>query len=145
MKSLIPSIWNRVQDWQGDQRIKEYVEAIQDHADQSDPVRSPDPVAFIYVFAIVLDQLVPRDVVQGCKGEIYEVMGELARIVVEEDGSSWPFSRKECVERACRHFGRVYLEDRDLVPKLLELVHTWNPEYNFTHGLLFPPITTSTE
>ena len=72
----------------------------------------------------------PEDVVQGCKGEIYEVMGEFAGIVVEEDGSSWSHSRKRCVEMACRHFRRVDLEDHDLVPKLIELVHTWNPEWS---------------
>ena len=71
----------------------------------------------------------PRDVVQGRKDEIYEVMDELARIVVEEDGSTWLSSRKECVEWTCIHFGSVDLEDRDLVPKLIELVHTWNPEW----------------
>ena len=74
----------------------------------------------------------PRDVVQGRKDGIYEVMGELAGIVVEEDGSNWGYSRKECVERACRHFGRVDLEDRDLVPRLIELIHTWNPRWSFS-------------
>ena len=130
MKSLIPSIWNRVQDWQGHKRIKECIEAIQDHADQSDPILLRDPIAFVYVFAIVLRHLVPGDIVQGRKDEIYKVMGEFAGIVVEENGSSWSHSRKECVEGACRHFSSVDLEDRDLVPKLIELVHTWDPEWS---------------
>ena len=73
--------------------------------------------------------LVPWDVVRRREGEIYKVMGELAQIVWEEDGSSWPCSRKKCVERACRHFSIADLEDRDLVPKLMELVHTWNPKW----------------
>ena len=107
----------------------EGVEAIRANADESDPVRSPDPIAFISVFAIVLGWLVPEDVVQGCKGEIYDVMGEFAGIVVEENGSSWPYSRRACVEWARIHFRRVDLEDRDLVPKLIELVHTWNLVY----------------
>ena len=75
----------------------------------------------------MLHGLVPEDVVRGREDEIYEVMGELAGIVVEEDGSSWPFSRKECAEWACRHFRSVDHEDRDFVPKLVELVYTWNP------------------
>ena len=71
----------------------------------------------------------PRGVVQGCKGEIYEVMGEFAGIVVEEDGSSWPYSRKKCVEWTWGHFSSVDLEDRDLVHKLINLVHTWDPRW----------------
>ena len=78
----------------------------------------------------MLNRLVPRDVIRRSKDEIYEVMGELAGIDVEENASSWPHSRKECVEYACRHFGRVDLEDHDLIPKLIELVHTWNPEWS---------------
>ena len=64
MKSLICSIWNRVQDWQGDKSIKGCVEVVQDNADQSDPILSRDPIAFISVFATVLFRLVPEDVVQ---------------------------------------------------------------------------------
>ena len=126
-QSLIHSIWNPPQDESDDRKIGECVKAIRANADSSDPVRSPDPIAFISVFAIVLDWLVPRDVVQGCKGEIYEVMGELAGIVVEEDGSSWPYPRTKCVEWVCRHFRSLDIEDRDLVPKLMKLVHTWDP------------------
>ena len=81
----------------------------------------------------------PKDVVQGRKDEIYEVMGELAGIVVEENGSSWSHSRKKCVEWVCIHFRRVDLEDRELVPKLVELVHTWNPKW-----LLLPSMLIST-
>ena len=73
----------------------------------------------------------PWHVVRRRKDEIYEVMGELAGIVVKEDQSSWRYSRKECVEWACIHFRRVDLEDRDLVPKLIELVHTWNPGWRY--------------
>ena len=78
----------------------------------------------------------PEYVVQRHKDEIYDVMGEFAGIVVEEDGSSWPYSRRECVEWACRHFRRVDLEDRQLVPKLVELVHTWNPEWLLLPSML---------
>ena len=93
--------------------------------------RSPDPIAFISVFVRVLFALVPSDVVRRRKDEIYEVMGELAGIIVEEDGSSWPYSRKQSVELASRHFWAVNLESHDPVPKLVEIVHTWDPEWRF--------------
>ena len=70
---------------------------IRANADSSDPVRSPDPIAFIHVFAIVLHNLVPEGVVRRRKDEIYEVMGELAGIIVNFDGSSWSQSRSRCV------------------------------------------------
>ena len=123
MKSLIPSIWNRVQDWQGDKRIKECIEAIQDNADQSDPTLSRDPIAFIYVFATVLIWLVPFDVIRRRKDEIYEVMDDLVEIFVEEDGSPWPYSRKECTDRAFSYFltAMVELSHHNLVNKLTSL------------------------
>ena len=91
---------------------------IRANADSSDPVRSPDPIAFIYVFATVLDDLVPRDVVRRRKDDIYKVMGELAGIIKEEDRSSWSTSRKECVEWASRHLSWIGLGYHDLVNKL---------------------------
>ena len=75
--------------------------------------------------------MVPEDVVRRRKDEIYEVMGELRRIVVEEDGSSWTYSRKKCVEWTCRHFSALSLVDKKLRPRLTNLVRTWNPEWNY--------------
>ena len=99
---------------------------IRDNDDESDPVCSLDPISFIYVFAHVLAGLVPRDVVRRRKDEIYEVMGKLARIVKEENGSSWPNSRKKCVENACAYFRNLDLADSNLRPKLKRLGDTWN-------------------
>ena len=70
------------------------------------------------------------DVVRRRKDEIYEVMGELAGIVEEENGSSWSRSRKECVERTSHHFRSIGLHSHDLVPKLKKLVRFWNPEWS---------------
>ena len=112
-------------------KIGERVKAIRDNADSSDPVRSPDPIAFISVFVMVLYGLVPEAVVQRRKDEIYEVMGELAGIVVEEDGSSWPYSRKECVAWTCDHFSTLALVDKKLRPRLINLVRTWRPQWPF--------------
>ena len=109
MKSLIPSIWNRVQDWQGDKRIKEYIEAIQDHADQSDPVLSRDPIAFISVFATVLFVLVPEEVLQRFEDGIYEVVCELVKIILGADGQLSTWSRKRCVEEIDPAFWGLYL------------------------------------
>ena len=71
--------------------------------------------------------LVPLDVVRRRKDEIYEVMGELAGIVVEVDTSSWPHYRKECLEYACFHFHVTDLADTRLIPELTKLVRTWEP------------------
>ena len=102
---------------------------IRANAQSSDPVHSPDAIAFVYVFSIVLDHLVHKDVVKRCQDEIYVVMGELAGIVREENGSSWPNSRKECIEYACIHFREAGLEDPMLRPQLKELGNTWNSQY----------------
>ena len=73
----------------------------------------------------------PEHVVERHNEEIYEVMGELAGIVVEEDGSSWPDSHKSCVKLACIHFDGSALADTRLRTKLTKLVHTWEPEWPF--------------
>ena len=39
----------------------------------------------------------PEDVVERREDDIYEVMGELAGIIVNFDGSSWSQSRSKCV------------------------------------------------
>ena len=119
-KSLIHSIWNPPLDESDSTYIRECVKLIRANADESDPVCSPDPIAFIYVFAIVLIALVPLDAVRRCEDEIYEVMGEMAGIAVEEDASSWTGSRKECLKSA--YYSA--LMDPNLEPKLKRLVCT---------------------
>ena len=107
-----------MQDLQGDEEIKGWVKKIQYTAKQSDPVRSPDPIAFINVFAIVLINLVPRDVVRRNKDEIHDVMGELAGIIVKFDGSSWSQSRSECVRSTYRFIQILDLQHGHLGSKL---------------------------
>ena len=104
-----------------DRKIGECVEAIRANADSSDPVRSPDPIAFIYVFAEVLIGLVPRDVVRRREDEIYEVMDELAGIVVKFDGSSWSQSRSLCVWLMYRFIQTLDLQHGHLGSKLRAL------------------------
>ena len=128
-KSLIHSIWNPPPDESDSTYIRACVKLIRANADESDPVCSPDPIAFIYVFAIVLIALVPLDAVRRCEDEIYEVMGELAGILGEENGSSWTYSRKQCVEYTCLHFNLSALVDPNLTYKLTQLVCTWDPEW----------------
>ena len=107
------------------------MEAIWANADESDPVHSPDPIAFIYIFGIVLERLVPWDVVRRHADEIYEVMGELVGIIEEEDGSSWLHSRKICLTLTCLHFYRSALADTKLKPTLTMLVRIWDPRWQF--------------
>ena len=75
----------------------------------------------------MLDGLVPLDVVRRRRGEIYEVMGELAGIVVEEDTSSWPHCRTQCLAYAYISFDSLSLVDTKLMPELTKLVRTWEP------------------
>ena len=79
----------------------------------------------------MLHRLVPEDVARRRKDEIYEVMGELAIIVEEEDGSSWSYSRKDCVEYTCIYFDNLALAEPKLKPTLTKLVHTWRPRCSF--------------
>ena len=102
-------------------KIGECVKAIRDNADESDPVCSPDPIAFISVFAILLIGVVPRNVVRRRKDEIYEVMGELAGVIVHFDGSSWSQSRSECVRSTYRFIQILDLQHGHLGSKLRAL------------------------
>ena len=74
----------------------------------------------------MLNWIVPRDVVRRREDEIYEVMGELAGIVEEEDGSSWSYSRKTCIEKACVYFQVLSLAHPSLSFKLKRLGDTWD-------------------
>ena len=69
----------------------------------------------------MLRGLVPEDVVRRREDEIYKVMGELAGIVEEEEGFSWPHSRRSCLTWARIHFASSALADEKLVPKLRKL------------------------
>ena len=72
----------------------------------------------------------PLDIVWRHEDEIYKVMGELAGIVGEENGSSWSDSRKRYLKSVCIHFDGLALVDPNLRPKLTKLVHTWEPEWS---------------
>ena len=56
-------------------------------------------------------------------------MGELSGIIEGEDGLSWSYSRKRCVEYTYAHFQRMALDDLYLGPKLKMLVDNWNSEF----------------
>ena len=122
-RSLIRSIWDQSRDSSdnGEIEIDEHVKAIRANADGSDPVHSPDPIAFIYVFATVLQDLVPLNVVEKRKDDIYRVMDKLAEIITELDGSPWPYSRRKCVEHTYVALRNMSLMDENLGPKLRHL------------------------
>ena len=116
-----------MQDRSDDKKIRECVKAIQANVDESDPVRSPDPIAFIYVLAEVLRGLVHKDVVQEHKDGIYEVTDELAGIIVEFDGLSWSQSRNQCVGRAYDFIEGLDLQRGHLGSKMRALGRTLPP------------------
>ena len=65
--------------------------------------------------------LVPKDAVRRRKDEIYEVMGELAGIIVNFDGSLWSQSRSKCVWSTYCFIQRLDLQHGHLGSKLRAL------------------------
>ena len=63
----------------------------------------------------------PRDVVWRRKDEIYEVMGELAGLIVKFDGSLWSQSRSKCVWSMYYFIQRLDLQHGHLGSKLRAL------------------------
>ena len=127
--SLVHYIWNQPQHELDDRKIGECVEEIRTNIDPPDPVHSPDAIGFIYIYDKVLSGLASENVIWKHKHEIYKVMGELAGIVVEEDGSFWPSSRKQCADWACLHFPDSHLADPKLSPMLRQLMQTWKSHW----------------
>ena len=121
VQSLIHSIWHEPRDESDDENIASCVGAIRRDADNSDPVCSPDTIAFISVFAEVLHGLVPWDVARRHEGEIYKVMDGLARVVVVSQISDWPKCRKLRVGWTLGLFWSMGLKDQKLLPKLAVL------------------------
>ena len=129
----------------GDEKIEIIIEAIQARVEESDPVRSPNILAFICVFAMVLRDVLPLDVVQRHRDGICEVMDEFAGIITEFDGSAWPVSHRECVRWAYRVFKSLELEHVHVSSKLRALGRTLSlspfdmipPDVDFE---LHPPI-----
>ena len=66
----------------------------------------------------------PLHLIEGHEEEIYEVMGGLAEVIVELDGSSWSDSRKESVVWMYGWFQRLHLEHGHLGSKIRALGRT---------------------
>ena len=112
----------------------EYVQAIRDKADESNSIRSPDPVAFISVFATVLCHLVPMDAVERHKDDIHEVMGEMVGIIKDVDAQPWAVSRMKCFQEIGDRFWQLYLEqafsEASHVPLYLKFIQLHSKAYN---------------
>lgn len=134
-QSLINLIWKQPQNERAENKISEYVREIRIGADRSDPVLAPDPIAFTSVLAEALHCLVPKTVVIEHKDDIDMVMNELAEIITETNGSSWPKSRKDCLEGICIDLHDMNLVDSHIMPKLMALAESWNH-----HGYMFGAI-----
>ena len=85
----------------------------------------PDPIAFIGAFAEVLWGLVPRDVVRSHENEISTTMDELAKVLIDMDGSSWSKSRQVCTECAYAELRVLNLTNGNLGSKLRIIGRTW--------------------
>ena len=95
--------------------------AIRDN--ESDPVHSPDPIAFIYVFARVLGGLVPSGAVATRKGDIYGVMNELGKIVTHSNTKKQSHSRRECINWICALFSFLHLDNQNRNRALVTLIN----------------------
>ena len=127
VRSLIHSIWDELRDGSNNGKIVQCVEAIRHDADGSDPICSPDPIAFMSVFAEILYGIVPRDVARKHEGELYRVMGGLASVVTVAHVSDWPKSRKLRVGWTLGLFWSMGLKDQKLLPKLAVLQSSLYP------------------
>ena len=123
-KFLVHSLWDRTQADLGGRNIGECVKAIRGNADLADPIRSPDPVAFIYIVAWLMHDLVPEDVIRRHEDDISEAMGGLVQIITDLDGSAWSHSRRECVGWIYHCLQSLHLEHGHLASKLRALGHT---------------------
>ncbi|KAK7693018.1 hypothetical protein QCA50_002583 [Cerrena zonata] len=94
-------------------------------------VRIPtSPIALTYTFVHVLSRFTSPAVRQEHRDIIVEVMGELNDIIAIADGSSWPSSRRSCVERIHEALLGMSLIDEKLMPKLGDLIRTWSPNFD---------------
>ncbi|KAK7677478.1 hypothetical protein QCA50_019591 [Cerrena zonata] len=103
--------------------------------EDSDPDIPTNPIAFIFTFAQILYFLTPQGVRQEHREMIMGMMGELADVVVDVDGSSWSVARWYCAEQAFGHFFDMGLGDGRLIPKLGDVIRTWKPSFDHTRPL----------
>lgn len=122
-RTLIHSLWKKPQPGSDIQKVVDCITQIQRDAGGSDSDIPLDPIALINVFARILYRLIPEAVVGRHQDGIYEVMGELADIISDQDESFWTYSYKQSVEFSCRN-----LADGKLRPKLKAIGQIWNSE-----------------
>ncbi|KAK7677458.1 hypothetical protein QCA50_019571 [Cerrena zonata] len=101
--------------------------AIKELCSCPDPAIPNNPLAFALTFAEVLFKLTPPITRQEHREILVGVMSEIAVTITDTDGSLWPKSYQSCVEYAYGTFHYVGLADAQLVPKLKELIRTWDP------------------
>ena len=111
---------------------------IRTNADESDPVRSPDPIAFISVFAAVLYGLVPKDVAQRFEDEICKVVCEFTKITKGADWQSLTGSHKRCVESISLSFWELYLRHGLELPSSIPLCIVFSSLHPKTYSHSWP-------
>lgn len=89
-----------------------------------------DPLVITYTFAKVLSSLIPPPIVQEHRDTLVGAMGDLANFVADPDGSAWQHSRKRCVEFTHEYFRKLGLVDKQLIPKLRDLIRTWRSDFD---------------
>ena len=125
-RSIIRSVWGPLEGGPNNGGITSCIAIFRTSiADSSDPVALPDPVVFICVFAEVLFCLVPEASLWRQRGDIYVVMAELAAIMIESDGSSWPYPRRRCVQTTHSVLHAIGFAEKHLISKLEMLMHTF--------------------
>ena len=110
---------------------------MRDDLDESDPIATPDIVAFIDVFATILHTLVPYSIRERYKADVLEVMDDLAVVLSGFDRSLLTYSRQRSIRSACIHFACIGLVQNDLVNGMISLVHDWDHDFNIAD---WPPM-----
>ncbi|KAK7685874.1 hypothetical protein QCA50_011221 [Cerrena zonata] len=125
IRAICCSLWNRPQV-ESDVDMQNILYQINSSRIDSDPVIPMEPIALTYTFASILYDLTPRSVIREHRDILIRTMGELAGIITDPDGSSWPCSRQQCAELAQMFFMAMSLSDEHLVPKLDNFVPPWS-------------------
>ncbi|KAK7693020.1 hypothetical protein QCA50_002585 [Cerrena zonata] len=128
-RAICHRLWNQPQV-DSDVDMQDILYWINLARSNSDPPIPIDPIALISTFSQVLYFLTPPAVRREHRDILIGVMGELASIVIDTDGSSWSHSRRYCVQKIHEFFCDMGLTDEHLVPKIGGLIGTWMSDFD---------------
>ena len=137
-RCVICCLWKDASIQTNDSETSAYIDGIRDDLDESDPIATPDIVAFIDVLATILHTLVPHSVRERHKADVLEVMDDLAVVLSGFDRSLLTYSRQRSLRSACIHFACIGLVQTHLVDSMISLVHGWDHDFNIADWRSMP-------